>query len=1119
MSSRKAGCGVVVISLIAAALSSLSWPAVASAQPASRATSVAGAPPYQVTLVTGDRVTVSATGLVSVTPDPARPTVQFTTYRDQAGDVHVIPFDAAGLVAGGQVDPTLFDVTALARYGYDTRRGDLPLIVTQAKSNRAAARGLLAKGGAAIGRDLSSVDGSALRSPHARASAFWDQITSKSGMSRRLRPEITGVWLDAPYQLTLDHSVPQVGAPTAWAAGFDGTGVTVAVLDSGVDTTHPDLSGKVAAAANFTSESDSRDMLGHGTHVASIIAGSGAASGGVYRGVAPGASLLNGKVCIADQSCAESAIIAGMEWAAPRADVVNMSLGGPNAPGLDPMEAALTNLTATYGTLFVASAGNNGGDYSVGSPGTADAALSVGAVDDADGLASFSNRGPRMGDYGLKPDLTAPGVGIHAARSSTGWLGEPGQQYLDLNGTSMAAPHVAGAVAILVQHRPTWTPDQLKAALMGSADPNPATLAFAQGAGRLNIARGYTQTVLSGPPSVSFGRQVWPHNDDPVLTSSVMYTNIGTTAVSLQLSLTTLGPNGSAAPAGMFALDTTSLNLPPGGAAQVMLTAATSIAGPDGLYGGHIIATGGGVQVTTPFAVDRGGEEYEVTVTNVDRNGVQGNLYVTSMYPLSPGLPVYSWGFVGGPVTKLIKKGTYMVQTTIFDTDAAGGSRLTLMVNPRLDVTTNRSFTFDARAAGAANVAISDDQLEQPYTYEISFQMINSGTVMASGNLIIPQPGLIVYFGQSNPGQWDSAFLGKVAVTLARPAAGDFRNSPRSYHLAAYYPGNLAAGWAQNFTTSGLARVNATIAKGVPGATGFKGAIAFPGSGAYGISMQRTLPFDPPYNHTEFYNTGSNLRWLSTFVENLESTLVTIVDMESGLNAYVPGTTLAETWNQPVYGPAHGMAANPARWISRQTNTIFADIHLFADGAGHPGRPVGLTSGQVVLTRNGVEVGTRSYPAYLGFDVQPGYATYRLAVTAERAAPVELSTRVDTTWTFKSDTIAGSVPVRLPIWNLSFRPALNATNTAPAGVVFTMPATVTVQPNSTAAGLNTVTVRFSTDDGATWSDATVSGTGTNRTVTLTHPRLTGFVSLRATVSDYAGNGVEHTIIHAYKIAP
>jgi hypothetical protein len=205
----------------------------------------------------------------------------------------------------------------------------------------------------------------------------------------------------------------------------------------------------------------------------------------------------------------------------------------------------------------------------------------------------------------------------------------------------------------------------------------------------------------------------------------------------------------------------------------------------------------------------------------------------------------------------------------------------------------------------------------------------------------------------------------------------------------------------------------------------------------------------------------------------------------------------------------------------RQGNTIFADVRLLGDGAGHPGRPAGLTTGQLKLERNGVVVATRDYPIPLneGIDVQGGYATYRLTVSAERSAPVELSTRVNTVWTFKSDTMSGTYPVRMPIWNVSFRPSLNASNTARAGVAFTIPATVAVQPNSTAAGLNTVSVQYSTDDGATWTNAIVAGSGAARTVTITHPNLTGYVSLRATVTDYAGNGVEQTVIRAYKIAP
>jgi subtilisin family serine protease len=1117
LSPRRLGGALFAAVLVGSMMSGPAWSATAGTPGASTGTRA-----YEVTLVTGDRVMVSTTGSVTVIPDPSRRTIQFTTYRDESGHVHVIPFDAAGLVSTGAVDGTLFDVTALNGYGFNTRSGGLPLIVKGAKSRAPAARGLLTKSGVTIKRELSSVDGAAIRSGHAKATAFWNQMTTGSGIDRRLRNEINGLWLDRPLQVSLDQSVPKVGAPTAWAAGYDGTGVTVAVLDSGIDTTHPDLAGKVAASANFTSEPTTEDMLGHGTHVASIVAGSGTASGGAYRGVAPGAKLLNGKVCIADRSCAESSIIAGMEWAAQQdADVVNLSLGGPDTAGVDPMEEAVNTLTAAHGTLFVISSGNNQGEYSVSSPSTADAALSVGAVDDADQMASFSNTGPRIGDYALKPDMTAPGSDIHAARSSTGWLGEAGQQYMDLSGTSMAAPHVAGAAAILVQRRPTWTPAQLKAALMGSAAANPAAPTFYQGAGRLDIARGYQQTILADPPGVSLGRQVWPHGDDPVLTRTVTYTNTGSTAAALNLSLATRAPNGSPAPGGMFTLNATSLSVGPGASAQVTLTAKTSVTGPDGLYGGQITATGaGGVQITTPFAVDRGGEEYAVTTTNINRNGVADNLYVTYMFPLEPGLPMYSWAFIGGPVTRMVKKGSYMVQTTIFDTDATGG-RLSLMINPRLEVTVDRSLTFDARTAGQANLSISNDALEQPFSYEISFQMIYEGYTFGSGNLVTPDPTTTVYFGQSNPNQWESGYLGKVAATLVRPgAAGDFRNPPASYRLAKYYPGNMPSGWAQTFTTGALARVDATMARDVPGAAAFKGAFAYPGTGAYGVSMQAALAFDPPFTHVEYYNTGSNLRWLSTFSEQTGPDSVTVVELQSGLNDYVPGTTVAESWNRPVYGPSHGMAADPAKWVVRQGNTIFADVHLFGDGAGHPGQPVGLTTGQKVLERNGVVVATRDYPSALneGFDVASGYATYRLTVTADRAAPVELSTRVETVWTFKSDTVSGTYPVRMPIWDVSFRPNLNASNAAPAGVVFTIPATVTVQPNSTAAGLSTVTVQYSTDDGATWTSAVVSGSGTARTVTLTHPHITGFVSLRAVVTDYAGNGVQQTIIRAYKIA-
>src|SRR5690606_31746218 len=272
---------------------------------------------------------------------------------------------------------------------------------------------------------------------------------------------------------------------------------------------------------------------------------------------------------------AGSGSLAGMPGAGDQgADVVNLSLGGFDTEELDPLEQAVENLTAQFGVLFVIAAGNDGSDRSINSPGSADSALTVGAVDKSDELAGFSSRGPRI-DGALKPDLTAPGVQIVAANSSTGFLGQPGEPYLTLDGTSMATPHVAGAAAILRQQHPDWSPARVKAALMGSAAPHPALSPYAQGAGRLDVARAIDQTVAADPPSVSFDLAVWPHEDDDPQTATVTYCNDGPADVTLSLELSTIGPDGGPAPDGFFAVSDTSVTVPAGGTAQVSITADT----------------------------------------------------------------------------------------------------------------------------------------------------------------------------------------------------------------------------------------------------------------------------------------------------------------------------------------------------------------------------------------------------------------------------------------------------------------------------------------------------------------------------------------------------------------
>ncbi|WP_445270826.1 S8 family peptidase, partial [Streptomyces sp. DSM 41634] len=250
-----------------------------------------------------------------------------------------------------------------------------------------------------VGRSLRSLNAESVVTPSEDAPEIGEALTDSDDRRATTAAGIDRGWRDGVRQASLDRSVPQIGTPAAWKAGFTGKGVKIAVLDTGTDSTHADLKGQILASNNFSASKDTKDRVGHGTHVASIAAGTGAASKGKFKGVAPDAKLLSGKVLDDEGYGEDSGILAGMEWAvAQGADIVNLSLGGEDTPDVDPLEAAVNKLTAEKGVLFAIAAGNEGdGAGTVGSPGSADAALTVGAVDVKDKLAEFSSRGPRVG--------------------------------------------------------------------------------------------------------------------------------------------------------------------------------------------------------------------------------------------------------------------------------------------------------------------------------------------------------------------------------------------------------------------------------------------------------------------------------------------------------------------------------------------------------------------------------------------------------------------------------------------------------------------------------------------------------------------------------------------------
>ncbi len=1058
-----------------------------------------------VTLLTGDRVTVTAAGAASVRPADGRSGVRFLTLRE--GDhLWVVPQDALPLIRTGRVDLRLFDVAGLIAAGYDdARRDDLPLIM---KYQAGAARRAGAPGGVTVTRDLAAIGGVAANADKQHAGQVWATVAG-TGARFDAAGGVERIWLDGRRQLTLEHSVPQIGAPAAHQAGFTGQGVRVAVLDSGVDAAHPDLAGRVAEARNFSEAPDAGDTVGHGTHVASIIAGSGAASGGRYRGVAPDVALLSGKVC-EDFGCTESAILAGMQWAAVEAgaDVINLSLGGMDTPEVDPLEEAVNTLTEQTGALFVISAGNDGTVGSVGSPASADAALAVGAVDRDDELAYFSSQGPRVGDDALKPEITAPGLDIVAARGQGTLLGEPvGEQYVSLSGTSMSAPHVAGAAALLAQQRGDATAEQLKATLMASAQPHPELTAFQQGAGRVDVARAVTQYVVSEPASVSFGRTLWPHDDDEPVIRELSWRNSGSQPLTVDLAIEATGPGGVPAPAGMFVLSTQQVVVPAGGTASATVTADTSVDGPDGHYTGRIVARSGDTVASTPLAVNKEVESYTLTVRHLGLDGAASGDHITFLLGLADFTDIFVYD-PSGTAEVRVPKGRYGLASYMFDPE---DERVAMLVQPELVVEEDAEITLDARTAGRVLMTVPDRSAKPALVVaEATFVLGDLGQA-SFGVLGSDFDGVLM--GQVGRSVSAESFGSTVASQFADLGAA---SSPYFYGLAEKFPGRVPNGLTKHYRSSDLATVTQTFQGGYPGTLAER--LAFPvfepDLGGWAIGLRVAAPGQ----RVEHYNT-KGVRWTTevAFGKPVEDSpwLDLVAAFSSAPTAYQGGRRYQDTWNGAPYGPSFPAPRWPDQGLTRQGDVITLAVPLHSDAAGHAGGSV-VDSGRTALYRNGRLVGESPEHGWGQFEVPAGNATYRLETSAKRSF-TDLSTEVASTWTFRSGHVRGDDFVRLPASAIRFAPKLDARQTAPTGRSFHIPVRVESQPGAPAARVASLTVEVSYDGGKTWRSARVQKTGGEWKATVEHPRAAGHVSLRASARDTDGNTVTHRIIQAYRL--
>lgn len=336
--------------------------------------------------------------------------------------------------------------------------------------------------------------------------------TVSAGTLERLcmEPRVTRIWYDRPVHAVLDIAAPTVEAPPAWAENFTGKGVAVAVVDTGIYL-HPDLTEPANRIIAFHDIINKRttpyDDNGHGTHVAGDIASNGFQSGEIYRGPAPGASLVGIKVLDKYGAGSTSEVIAGLTWAVDNMEkykirILSMSLGNTATTSYrdDPLAVAVEEVWRK-GIVVCAAAGNSGpAKETIDSPGIAPSVITVGAADDRntlnledDAIAEFSSRGPTIDGF-AKPDVVAPGVDIISLRSPGSLMDKSNKGsrinswYTSMSGTSMATPVCAGVCALLLEANPHLTPDEVKKTITMTAtsmnlDSN------IQGAGLINAKK------------------------------------------------------------------------------------------------------------------------------------------------------------------------------------------------------------------------------------------------------------------------------------------------------------------------------------------------------------------------------------------------------------------------------------------------------------------------------------------------------------------------------------------------------------------------------------------------------------------------------------------------------
>ncbi|TDC73049.1 S8 family serine peptidase [Streptomyces hainanensis] len=1101
-----------LISGLAAILGTLVAPGAAPAAAAAPSPAASAMSGDTVLLPTGDLVVLGppVDGEPSVTVTPAAPSAAFAfqTLRHD-GDVYVLPGDVAPLVPD-VLDLELFNVTRRAAEAGAAAADSVPLIVR-------GPRPLAALAGDPDTVPLASIDASAVTLDADAAPTFVESLLDPPrGLAGEQRPK---VWLDQRLTAAeLDQNLRQIGAPEVWESGLDGSGVEVAVLDTGVDGAHPDLAGQLVAEADFTggspAEGPAPDENGHGTHVASVLAGTGAAADGARQGVAPGARLLSGRVLDGEGAGYASWVIAGMEWAAERgADIVNLSLGG-RASGVDPVSAAVDALSAEYGTLFVVAAGNVGPTIgSIGTPGIAESALTVGAARADGGAYHGSSRGPTAGTYRAKPDVLAPGVSIVGARAGGGEGQDP---YVAMTGTSQAAPHVAGAAALLWQRHPDWEWQQVKTALTTTADPYDAhqVWSHAEGGGLLDLPQATTETLVADRSALDFG-YLRDGTALEGLSIPLTLTNAGTEPESLTLSdWQQAVVDTSDAPADLVRVSPAELTIAPGDSARVEVTLDV----PAGRYGVHTGAVtveraGGREPLVLPVNLYAEPPRRDVDVTVLDRRGepfAGGSLLIGNMDTL--------WQPTGGSFAVLpldengraharMAPGPYSMMVTV-ETPARDGEPASYAIvgDPEVRVDEDVSVVIDARRAeplAPAEVAGVRTRVTEAY---LSFERRDEaglGTVGAqlyapsedvTRGRVFLQPTARVTRGEAAAEtRWRLATVGRPGagqadlydLALGGPTIPD----PPVYGVSRAEARRLVRVDADYRALGGTASAEATEFR-----------LARLGLGATDAAVAHPLPL--PGRRVEMVNARPGLSW----TQCVNGPDPDIAQFCATPTAAAPGGREAPVWFRT--------ATVSATQLVHEEGQLAVGVGL-SDGQ-HMGHLRDRQAAGYQPTRLFLD-GEELTPLYDDvFPTPPGRGDYRLESSARPDQErLPIGRRIDTAWSFASEP--GEAPDLLTV---DYRPSDRYRAWLPPTVGLRIAATDRIGGELPTVSTRSVPrVWFSRDGGERWVRAVVlpGADGTSTAVAPLIPLPGDRLSIRVSAEAGDGRAIEQTILDAYPV--